>query len=168
MKRTPLKRRAKKQKKVRKVVNKGYKPPKWFNKIPLGSHGQTPAQKRYWWVVSQTYREQDYKKYGPNCPGCGQHIPDWKYGHLGHWLRYSLCNSLMKWERKNLLLICPGCNYKDDAITLRRMGEELQRRHGDNVLTWIENSNLGFRGRKIELWEIVENVAKLRPDLVYD
>lgn len=139
--------------------------PKWFNKIPYGSHGNTPHTKRLWKVISDTYREEDFNR-SPHCPCCGLKFNHWSEGHLGHWLRYSLCKGWMKFERVNLALICPGCNRKDDAITLKKMGEELQMRHGGDILDYIEQTNNLMKPTRIEPWQAVDYVEKLRPDLV--
>jgi hypothetical protein len=93
-------------------------------------------------------------------------MDSWRDAQLGHWLRYSLCNAWYKYERINLLSICPSCNLRDDAITLRKMGEELERRHGKETLFVIEMENQRAAGVKLELWSIVDYVARLRPDLV--
>lgn len=161
-------RKAPAKKKTNKVVNKGYKPPKWFNAIPYGSHGSTPAQKRYWWVISQTYRQQDWETYGGRCVSCGQVLEDWKYGDLAHFKKYSVCNSWFKYQRENLALSCKGCNARDDGVVGYRFGEELKRRYHDGIIDWIEKTNQTFSGQKIETWELVDKVRQLRPDLVYD
>lgn len=183
MKRTPLKRKTalrtrtpakrhriaqvkRKAKKAPKSPSKGYKPPKWFQKIKPGGHGNTPAQKRLWRVVSETYRQEDIARWGAFCPCCGKPFETYHDAHLGHWLRYSLCNSWMKFERVNLAAICPGCNYLDDAITLQKLGEALKFRYGEDTLLFIEQENLRMRGKKMETWAIVDYVARLRPDLV--
>jgi len=93
-------------------------------------------------------------------------MESWRDAQLGHWLRYSLCNSWYKYERINLAAICAGCNMKDDAITLKRLGEELQRRHGFDALDVIEIENQLLSGGKMETWQIVDYAARLRPDLV--
>lgn len=136
--------------------------------IKPGSHGQTPAQKRLWRVVSETYREADFNEYGAYCPCCGQPFESWRDGQLGHWLRYSLCNSWMKFCRQNLALICAGCNTKDDAITLRRLGETLELRHGADTLLWIEKENqrIEYRGQRMEDWMCVDYASKIAPQLV--
>jgi hypothetical protein len=188
MKRTPLKRktqlkartafkRAKrplgasktpKTRKSTKTINKGFKIPKWYKQLPYYSsdHGRGAVQKRAWRVISQTYREQDWILHGPLCPCCGKYLSHWKEGQLGHWLRYSLCNGFFKYDRINMAMICAGCNYKDDAVTLKRLGETLQKRFGFNVLTLIEQENQSYRGQKMEDWAIVDYIARLRPDLV--
>lgn len=168
---TPLKAkkglsRTRKAVRRRKLASKGYKPPQWFNAIKPGSHGSTPAQKRLWRVVSETYRKEDWENYGHHCPCCGKHLAHWSEGQLGHWLRYSLCNSFFKYERRNLALICAGCNMKDDAITLKKLGETLQLRHGADILDWIEITNKDYTGQKQEVWMCVDYAAKVAPDLV--
>jgi hypothetical protein len=148
-----------------KTKSKGYQIPKWFLAIKPGAHGNTPTQKRLWRVVSETYRAEDFA-YSPYCPCCGHKFTTWQEGQLGHWLRYSLCKGWMKVERVNLQLICAPCNYKDDAITLKKLGEYLQLRYGRNVLDYIEHTNNQAKSLKLEDWQIVDYVARLRPDLV--
>lgn len=179
MKRTPLKRRtrlkAKHTPKSRKInskrskpksATKGYKPPKWFNSIKLGSHGSTPAQKKYWKIVSETYRQEDFDKYNGKCVSCPTRLERWQDGQLAHFKAWSVCNSWFKYERKNLALSCPNCNRLSDGVVGKNFALELQRRHGEGILDWIEKENLQYRNVKMETFEIVEKVAKLRPDLV--
>jgi hypothetical protein len=52
------------------------------------------------------------------------------------------------------------------ADTGYRFGEEMKRRYGAKHLEWIEKENEKHRGKKIEEWELVEFIARLRPDLV--
>lgn len=156
----------KKGSKVPKTPNKGYKPPKWFNKIKAGAHGNTPAQKRYWKVVSDTYRLQDFNDYKGKCVSCHVTFERWQDGQLGHYKAWSVCNSWFKYERKNLALQCGGCNRRSDGPTNEAFKKELQRRHGNNIIDWIEKTNECFRGQKMEVWELVERTARLRPDLV--
>lgn len=159
-------RKAPKKKKPRKN-HKAYKTPTWFNAIPYGSHGSTPAQKRLWWVISQTYRKDDWEQYDQRCGSCGKQLDHWQDGDLAHFKKYSVCNGWFKFERKNLALSCKGCNRLDDGVVGHAFGEELKRRYGANHIKWIEEENLKHRGKKIETWEVVDIVAKLRPDLVY-
>jgi len=173
VKRTPVKRKTslknktsfkcstRKDIKRRKLPSKGYKVPDWYKAIKPGSHGRTPTQKRLWRVVSETYRKFDWKHYGHHCPCCGVYLPSWRDGQLGHWLRYSICNSWFKYERRNLALICAGCNLKDDAITLKKLGETLQFRHGPEVLDWIEIENRKYSGQKQEDWSCVDYAERV-------
>ncbi len=144
-----------------KTASKGYKPPKWFTALKPGSHGSTPAQKKYWKVVSDTYRKQDFEDFGGKCVSCSTRLSDWRDGDLAHYRAWSVCNAWFKYERKNLALSCKGCNRLSDGIVGHTFGEELKRRHGADVLDWIETENEKYRGQKMEVWEIVERVEKL-------
>ena len=167
MKRTPLRRKSLKKRVVKKLPNKGYQEPKWFKAIKPGAHGQTPAQKRLWRVVSEKYRQDDVRDYGAYCGACGAKMSDWSDLQLGHWLRWSLCKGWMKYERMNLVSICAGCNMKDDAITLKRIGQALERRHGEGILEHIELKNNMMPPTKLETWALVDYAAKIDPDRVY-
>lgn len=158
------------RKSKQKASEKGYKAPKWFMSIGYGAHGHSPATKRLWRVVTDTYREEEWKKYGPNCPICYTPLPDWRDGQMLHWLRYASCNSWLKWEHKNMLFGCAGCNKNDTAITQWKMGKVLKWRYGEDVLLWIEQENTRLHKLKIkiEVWHIVDYVARLRPDLVQE
>ena len=169
--RTPLKRSTMPQVKSKvkvatKTPNKGYKPPKWFTSIPLGSHGSSPAQKKYWKVVSDTYRKEDFEKYNGKCVSCETRLERWQDGQLAHFKAWSVCNSWFKYERKNLALSCPNCNRLSDGVVGFNFSEELKRRHGQDILGWIETENLKYKSQKMEVWELVEKTALLRPDLV--
>ena len=151
--------------KPKKTVVKGYIVPKWYSKLKPGSHGSTPTQKKYWKVLSDTYRKADWEKYG-TCVSCHKHIEHWQDGDLAHFKRYSVCNSWFKFQRENMALSCKNCNRNDDGVVGHTFGEELKRRHHKGILEWIEATNLTFKGQKMQEWEIVEKVANLRPDLV--
>jgi hypothetical protein len=144
-----------------KATAKGYKPPKWFTSLKPGSHGNTPAQKKYWKVVSDTYRLEDFEKYGGKCVSCPVRFERWQDGQLGHWKAWNVCNAWFKYERKNLALQCGGCNRRSDGPTNENFKQELKRRHGKNVITWIEAENLKYRNQKMEVWELVERTAAL-------
>lgn len=172
LKRTPLKRstqntlkrserRLEASQAIPRTSYKGYKPPKWFTSLKPGSHGNTPAQKKYWKVVSDTYRKEDFERYGGKCVSCPTRLERWEDGQLAHYKAWSVCNSFFKYERKNLALSCPNCNRLSDGIVGHNFGEELKRRHGDKILDWIQSENEKYRGQKMEVWEIVERVTEL-------
>jgi hypothetical protein len=127
----------------------------------LGSHGQTPAQKRYWKVVSDTYRKEDFEKYGGLCVSCPRRLERWEDGQLAHYKAWANCNAWFKYERKNLALSCSHCNHINDGFVAEQFKRELIRRHGEGVIEWIHTENEKCRGAKMEVWEIVERVEKL-------
>lgn len=155
-----------KAKKATKTLNKGYKPPKWFIALKPGSHGYTPSQKKYWKALSDFYRQEDFEKYNGRCPICQRSVDDWTYLQLGHFHRYSLCNGWMKFERKNLLGICAGCNQNDGGLTSIKFANALKAKYGEDIIDWIETENEKHRGEKIHEWELVDKLSQLRPDLV--
>jgi hypothetical protein len=157
---------AKKQKKVRRV-KEAFVVPGWFRSLPLGSHGSTPAQKKYWKVISDTYREEDWYDHHGKCVSCDRKLEHWRDGDLGHYKAWSVCNSWFKYERKNLALQCKGCNRLSDGTVGTRFGKELQRRYGNPILSWIDKENQKYTGQKMEVWQIVECVKTLRPDLTH-
>lgn len=150
-----------------KIAMKGYKAPRWFRSIKAGSHGSTPAQKKLWRVVSETYRQQDWKK-DPRCRTCSTSLASWQDGQCGHYKAFTLCNGWFKYERKNLALQCSTCNanfHKDNAIG-GYLSDYLKKTYGKNILKWIDTENQKHRGEKIKEWEIVDYVARMRPDLI--
>jgi len=145
-----------------------YKVPKWFKRLPVGSHGSTPSQKKAWKVVSDYVRERDFTKYG-TCVSCYERFSDWKNGHAGHYKPWTLSNGLFKYDVVTISLQCATCNWnlkKSDAETGARFKEELERRHKIDIDEYVRNGNTFYKDKKIEEWELVEMVAKLRPDLI--
>lgn len=151
-----------------KIANKGYKVPKWFLSIKPGSHGNTPAQKRLWRVVSETYRKQDWEV-DMRCRTCSCILRDWKEGQLGHYKAWGACNSWFKYHRINLALQCSVCNanfQKTNTIGGNFL-QYLQTHYKEkNIGDWIEKENQKYIGIKMQEWELVDYAAKLRPDLV--
>lgn len=158
-----------KAKPVKRVKKAPYKVPKWFSRLPTGSHGSTPSQKKAWKVVSDYVREKDFILYGGKCVSCPRIIPTVQDGDAGHFKPWSNCHGMMKFYTKNIALQCQFCNrYRSGIEAGYYFGEALKRRHGENFIEEFETLNEQHRGKKIEEWELVEMVAKLRPDLVKD
>lgn len=164
MKRTPwARKKATPPAKRAKLPAKGYVSPSWFSDIKPGSHGSTPALKRLWRIVSTVVRERDFERYG-KCVSCPTRFTNWREGHAGHYLPYSICHSWFKFDITNIALQCKSCNMsltRSGAHVGHAMGEELKRRHGVDVLEWIKTNNERYRGQKMEVWEIVAKVEEL-------
>lgn len=143
-----------------------YKVPKWFSKLPAGSHGSTPSQKKAWKVVSDYVRKTDWETSRKCRDGCGAIIEDWKDADCGHWKSWSVCHGMFKYELKNLALQASNCNRRSDGVVGYGLANYLIHKYGSDHLEWIEQENEKHRGKKIEEFELVEMVAKLRPDLV--
>lgn len=144
-----------------KIKNRGYQVPSWFKSLKPGSHGATLAQKKYWRVVSETIRQEEFIQYGGRCVSCPRILLSWKDGQCGHYKAWSVCNGFFKYERKNLALICSHCNKISDGPINEAFKRELQRRHGESIIDWINTENQKYHNTKMELWEIVERTAKI-------
>ena len=144
-----------------KVSNKGYKPPKWFTAIKATGHGATPAQKKYWKLVSIAVRVEDFEKYGGKCVSCPARLERWQDGQCAHFRAWSVCHGFYKYERSNLALSCPHCNHVNDGPILQKFAAELDRRYGVGHSEAIEIENEKHRGEKMEVWEIVERSEPL-------
>lgn len=132
--------------------------------IPPGGHGSTPIQKRLWRVVSDYVRQRDYERYQGRCVSCGAVFGHWRDAQAGHYLPFSVCHSWYKFSPENIHAQCHGCNmglYRSGAHIGHAMGEELKRRYGPDILTTIIANNEKFRGKKMEVWEIVAFAEKL-------
>lgn len=147
--------------KATKTINKGYKPPKWFSSLKQGSHGNTPAQKKYWKVVSDTIRKEEFEKYNGKCITCPKILDTWQDGQCAHYKPWSVCHGFFKYERKNLALSCANCNRLSGGEVGYRYSQELKRRYGEDILDWIESENQTHRGEKMEVWVIVERTEAL-------
>lgn len=156
----------KKIKRPKKGKKAPYSVPKWFKALPVGSHGNTPSQKKAWKVVSDYVRERDFKKYAGKCVSCFRRLDRWQDGQAAHFRPWSICNGMHKFCTVNLALSCPICNYNSGADVGHEFGEELKRRYGEDVFKVLKEDNENHRGKKIEEWELVEMVAKLCPHLV--
>ena len=152
MKRTPLARVS--PNKVKKSKTSIYKwtPPKWLGSIPQGSHGSTSIQKKTWKVISDFVRIRDYSLYGGVCPGCSEFkFHTWKDGQCCHWKRWTNCNSYFKYEIRNLILGCSGCNkFEEDGVVGYKFGIELIKRYGNGNLKYVEEENKTYHGKKME------------------
>ena len=162
--------RAKKRKSTKKRIAKPKRHaiPAWFMAIKPGSHGTTPAQKRLWRIVSDTYRLEDWKN-DPHCRTCGVYLHSWTDGQCGHYKSWAACHSWFKFERKNLALQCATCNanFQKTNVIGFVFGTYLQSKYGMSVVDWIETENEMYKGQKMKDSECVEYAAKLRPDLVH-
>jgi hypothetical protein len=74
---------------------------------------------------------------------------------------------MFKYHLKNIALQCGYCNTISDGKIGHAFGEELKRRYGDGILEELEKENQKHRGKKIEVWELVEMCEKLLNDKTF-
>lgn len=135
---------------------KTYIPPAWFMAVKPGAHGNSPAQKRLWRIVSEYVRQRDFKKYHGKCVSCSKTLDSWQDGQAAHFKPWSVCNGSFKYNVDNLALSCYFCNMNSGADIGYRFGEEMKRRHGKNHLDWIEQQNLKHRSEKLDVLFCIE------------
>lgn len=159
---TPLKRGTSQLKRTAFVIRKkkaSMELPEWFKALPPGSHGSTLVQKKAWAFISRMVRQEDFETFGGKCVSCPRRLSDWRDGDCAHWLAWSNCNGIMKFNIKNLALSCKFCNRSSDGLVGHQFGEELKRRYGDNILTEITHTNNKYHGSKLEDTDIFDLIT---------
>jgi hypothetical protein len=164
---------SKKTSKVSSKIKKAYQAPKWLNKIPLGAHGSTPIQKKYWKVVSDTVRLRDWKL---GCISCGRKPESWQGLQAGHYKSWASCRGYSKWDMNNLFGQCGFCNTGFNSNEVgANFKEGILKRHGLERLVYIQQLN-AYPTEKMEDHVIVERIKVLieamgdmeaRPDYYY-
>jgi hypothetical protein len=116
------------------------KVPKWVLSIPKGSHGSGDLQKRLWRVVSDFVRIRDWTKYG-SCVATGTRIEHWKDGDAGHFVPYSKCNGLFKFNPMNIHLQSKSSNGWGGFDQGAKYAATLTQRYGPSAVELIETEN---------------------------
>lgn len=146
MKKTPLRRKSLKPRVSAlglKNATKGSKltDKAWLRAIPPNpSHGSGTTQKRLWRLTSDFVRIRDGYEY-KRCVATGKQIEHWTQGQAGHFLPYSRCRGMFKFDTRNIFLQSPSSNSwggYDDWIAFEK---EVKRRTGMDKAA-IEKVNL--------------------------
>lgn len=112
-----------------------------LSKIPLGSHGNTPTQKRLWRVTSDLVRIKDFMKYG-KCVSCDKRFYSWEESQGGHYKAYAVCRGYTKFNTKNIFGQCKYCNGSFSGHEVgKRFYDEIVRRHGKKRIAEINTYN---------------------------
>lgn len=133
--------------------------PQWLKPIPDGSHGSGPIQKKVWKLVSDVVRIRDWYKYGGRCVSCNRVLQSWKDGQAAHYIGYTSCNNIFKWNIVNLALSCAICNKLSDGPVGYNFGLSLKRR-GINI-RGLHEQNKKLQGGKIYEADLLEYAKKL-------
>lgn len=144
--------------------SRGYEIPDWYGKIkPSKGHGSGVIQQRAWRVVSEYVRQRDWKL---GCVSCGVKFEHWQDSQAGHFIPWSTCHGMYKYDLENLSAQCMSCNAWGGASAGHNYAIELEKRRGKEIVTALQIENERHRGEKLEAWMLVEMVAKLAPHLV--
>lgn len=135
---------------------------KWLNKIPLGSHGSTPLQKKLWKVTTDYVRIYDFITYG-KCPSCNRPFTSWQEAQGGHYRAYSLCKGYKKFDRLNVFAQCAYCNSRmneDKFEGGRIFSQNIVKRYGQSRLDLINTYTQGSP-EKLEVPKLIEMINEL-------
>lgn len=138
-----------------------YKEPKWVKSIPKSTtHGSGDLQKRLWRVVSDYVRIRDWYQFGGRCVATGEYILRWTEGDAGHYISYSKCNGMFKFDIWNVHLQSKSSNGWGGMAIGHSFGEELKRRHGETFLDELKEENKRHINEKVDneivLQEIID------------
>lgn len=150
---------------VKKLSKKGYYKElldenKWINKIPFGSHGSSPLQKRLWKLVTDYVRIRDFKL---GCISCGKKTEHWSELQGGHYRPYTKCKGYTKFDYRNVFAQCAYCNSRmnDDKFEGGRIfAENIIKRYGQERLDLINSFTTGSPV-KIEIPKLIEMAQEM-------
>ena len=137
----------------------------WVKAIPHNtkSHGSGTLQKKLWKLVSDYTRIRDWYTYDGRCVATGTYIEHWSLSDPGHYISYSVCNGLFKFDIWNVHLQSKSSNGWGGQAIGHDFGEELKRRYGDTFLDELKAENRAHIGEKLsndliikEMEEIIE------------
>lgn len=139
-----------------------YKIPKWVKSIPQAQgHGSGDLQKRLWRVCSDFVRIRDWYQYNRRCVATGDYIAHWKESDAGHFISYSICNSMFKFDIWNIHMQSKRSNAWGGQSLGHSFGEELKRRYGNDFLDELRKENQLWIGKKVENELVVQEIIDI-------
>ena len=132
--------------------------------IPLGSHGSTPTQKRYWKVTSDFVRIRDFYKY-KRCIACGRFANHWSELQGGHYKAWASCRGYSKWDKDNIFGECGICNTGFNSNEVgANFKEGIISRHGQERMDYI-NSLSSYPTEKMEDYIIEDKIIEVLEEM---
>lgn len=123
---------------------------KWVSKIPLGSHGSTPLQKKLWKLTTDYVRIRDFINFG-NCHSCNKSFDTWQESQGGHYRSFTSCKGYTKFSYMNVFAQCAFCNSRmnDDKFEGGRIfAHNIIKRFGQ---AWFDEINTFPTGKPVKL-----------------
>lgn len=116
--------------------------PRWVKAIPESqAHGSGTLQKRLWRLVSDFVRIRDWYRYDGRCVATGRYIAHWTLGDAGHFISWSKCNGMFKFDRSNIHLQSKSSNGWGDRDDWKAFEKELVRRVNPDIVEALERVN---------------------------
>lgn len=138
-----------------------FKIPKWVSAIPQAQgHGSGILQKKLWRLVSDYSRIRDFYLY-KRCVATGDIISDWRLSDSGHYIPYSICNGMFKFDIWNVHAQSKKSNAWGGMVDGHNFGEELKRRYGDDFLEELKIENRSHTNEKVDNQLIVQEMSDI-------
>jgi len=134
--------------------------PPFIKSIPIGSHGRTPIQKKVWKLVSDYVRIRDWYKY-KGISVTGQYIPHWKEGDAGHFIGWTSCNNLFKFDVRNIHLQQSNSNRLSSMADGEKFANTLKKRYGEDYTDMLHKENLKLQGGKLDDYKLIEYAREI-------
>lgn len=139
--------------------------PKWVKSIPeSNSHGSGTYQKRLWRLVSDYVRISDWYKY-KRCVATNRPIERWQDGQAGHFISYSKCNGIFKFDVDNIFLQSAYSNAWGDYDDWLAFEEEITTRGVDIVKLRAKNRDTSLKFSDTEVIELMKDTLKKMEEL---
>ena len=134
--------------------------PSFLKCIPIGSHGKTPIQKKVWKLVSDYVRIRDWYKY-KGISVTGQYIQHWKEGDAGHFIGWTTCNNVFKFDVRNIHLQQSNSNRLSSMADGERFAKTINERYGQNYTDFLHSENNKLHGGKLNDYDLIEYAKEI-------
>lgn len=116
--------------------------PKWLKAIPESTaHGSGTYEKRLWKITSDFVRIRDWYTYNQNSVD-GKWLESWQQGQAGHYISYSICKNMFKFNINNIHLQSANSNQLSSASDGHKYGKELEKRYGKGFVEGLHSENI--------------------------
>lgn len=138
---------------------------KFLKAIPESqAHGSGTHEKRLWRLLSDYIRIRDWYKYNGKCVATGIWIPSWNLGQAGHYISYTSCNNMFKFDEKNIHMQKASSNMMGSMSDGKRFGDELERRYGAGTCDFLHSLNEDEKDLFYAKEDVVEKIKRLLKD----
>ncbi len=139
--------------------------PKWIKSIPeSNAHGSGTLQKRLWRIVSDYVRIRDWSK-SKRCTATNRPIYNWKDGQAGHFISYSKCNGIFKFDTDNIFLQSAHSNAWGDYDDWKEFEQQINLRGIDTDELRARNRDTPLKFSEAEVIEKMKEIIEKMKDL---
>lgn len=138
--------------------------PKWLKAIPESqSHGSGTYEKRLWKITSDYVRIRDWYGFKQTSVD-GKWLESWQQGQAGHYISYSVCKNMFKFNLNNIHLQSANSNQLSSASDGHKYGQEITKRYGEGFIEGLHNENRKHADLKYTNKEVEEAIKEILID----